>query len=95
MVAIVNAPSRLNPKKYPERSIVRRNLVLDRMRDAGNFSSAQCDSLKKLEIKLNFHNPDYRTGLATYMREPAPIEKLVREKIQTPMAANGIFMKMA
>lgn len=69
LVAIVNAPSRLNPKKYPERSIVRRNLVLDRMRDAGNFSSAQCDSLKKLEIKLNFHNPDYRTGLATYMRE--------------------------
>jgi penicillin-binding protein 1A len=69
LVAIVNAPSRLNPKKYPERSIVRRNLVLDRMRDAGNFSAAQCDSLKKLDIKLNFHNPDYRTGLATYMRE--------------------------
>lgn len=69
LVAIVNAPSRLNPKKYPERSIVRRNLVLDRMRDAGYFAAAQCDSLKKLEIKLNFHNPDYRTGLATYMRE--------------------------
>jgi penicillin-binding protein 1A len=69
LVAIVNAPSRLNPKKYPERSIVRRNLVLDRMRDAGYFAAAQCDSLKKLDIKLNFHNPDYRTGLATYMRE--------------------------
>ncbi|MBK7147436.1 MAG: transglycosylase domain-containing protein [Bacteroidetes bacterium] len=69
LVAIVNAPSRLNPKKYPERSIVRRNLVLDRMKEAGYLAAAQCDSLKKKEIKLNFHNPDYRTGLATYMRE--------------------------
>lgn len=69
MVAIVNAPSRLNPKKYPERAIIRRNLVLDRMAEANAFSSQACDSLKKTDIKLNYHNPDYRTGLATYMRE--------------------------
>ena len=36
LVAIVNAPSRLNPKRYPERAMVRRNLVLDRMSEAGH-----------------------------------------------------------
>lgn len=69
LVAIVNAPSRLNPKRYPERAMVRRNLVLDRMSEAGFITKTQCDSLKQKKIKLNYHNPDYRTGLATYMRE--------------------------
>jgi len=69
LVAIVNAPSHLNPRRYPERAIVRRNLVLDRMKEADFISKVQCDSLKKLKIKLNYHNPDFRAGLATYLRE--------------------------
>ena len=69
LVAIVNAPSHLNPRRYPERAIVRRNLVLDRMKEADFISKTQCDSLKKLKIKLNYHNPDFRAGLATYLRE--------------------------
>lgn len=69
LIAIVNAPSRLNPKRYPERAVVRRNLVLDRMGEAGIFSKEQLDSLKKIKIKLNYHNPDFRAGLATYFRE--------------------------
>jgi penicillin-binding protein 1A len=69
LVAIVNAPSRLNPKRFPERAMVRRNLVLDRMSEAGFITKTQCDSLKQKKIKLNYHNPDYRAGLATYLRE--------------------------
>ena len=69
LVAIVNAPSRLNPKRFPDRAIVRRNLVLDRMSESDFISKTQCDSLKKLKIKLNYHNPDYRAGSATYLRE--------------------------
>jgi penicillin-binding protein 1A len=69
LVAIVNAPSRLNPKRYPERAVVRRNLVLDRMSEAGDLKKEVCDSLKKRPIKLNYHNPDFRAGLATYFRE--------------------------
>lgn len=69
LVAIVNAPSRLNPKRFPDRAMVRRNLVLDRMTEAGYFTKPESDSLKKLPIKLNYHNPDFRAGLATYFRE--------------------------
>ena len=69
LIGVVNAPSRLNPKRYPERAMVRRNLVIDRMGESGIFTKAECDSLKKIKIKLNYHNPDFRTGLATYFRE--------------------------
>jgi penicillin-binding protein 1A len=69
LVAIVNAPSRLNPRNHPEQAMGRRNLVLDRMQEADFITKAQCDSLKKLKIKLNYHNPDYRAGTATYLRE--------------------------
>ncbi len=69
LAGIVNAPSRLNPKRHPERAIERRNLVLDRMAEANALTRAQADSLKEKPIKLNFHNPDYREGNATYIRE--------------------------
>ncbi|MES2620091.1 MAG: transglycosylase domain-containing protein [Bacteroidota bacterium] len=69
LVGIVNAPSRLNPHRHPERAIVRRNLVIDRMAEAKILTIPLSDSLKKKEIKLDFHNPDYREGNATYIRE--------------------------
>jgi penicillin-binding protein 1A len=69
LVAIINAPSRLNPRRFPDRAMVRRNLVLDRMCESNIFPKEKCDSLKKLAIKLNYHNPDFRAGLATYFRE--------------------------
>ncbi|MBS1612460.1 MAG: transglycosylase domain-containing protein [Bacteroidetes bacterium] len=69
LIAIVNAPSYLNPKRHPERAIVRRNLVLDRMVESKIITAAEGDKLKKQEIKLNYHSPDYRTGLATHFRE--------------------------
>ena len=69
LIAIVNAPSYLNPKRHPERAIVRRNLVLDRMVESKIITAAEGEKLKKQEIKLNYHSPDYRTGLATHFRE--------------------------
>lgn len=69
LIAIVNAPSRFNPRKYPERAIVRRNLVLDRMVESKVIKPDLGTKLKKEEIKLNYHSPDYRTGLATHFRE--------------------------
>ncbi|HWB64496.1 MAG TPA: transglycosylase domain-containing protein [Chitinophagales bacterium] len=69
LVALVNAPSRLNPRTHTERAITRRNLVLDRMCEASILNQHQCDSLKKLPIRLNYHNPDFRAGIATYFRE--------------------------
>lgn len=69
LVGMLNGPSYYNPRLHPERAKDRRNLVLRRMTEAGYLTTQQYDSISKKDIKLNFHNPDYREGTATYIRE--------------------------
>ena len=69
LVGLVNAPARLNPKKHPERAIERRNVVLKRMLEANVIDKPEYDSLSEKKVKLSFHSPDYREGIATYLRE--------------------------
>ena len=69
LIGMLNAPARFNPRLHEERATERRNLVLRRMAEANALTQQQCDSISKLKIKLNFHNPDYREGTGTYIRE--------------------------
>lgn len=69
LVGMLNGPSLYNPRLHEERALDRRNLVLRRMAESGSIKPAQADSLSKVKIKLNFHNPDFREGTATYIRE--------------------------
>ncbi len=69
LIGMLNAPARFNPRLHEERATERRNLVMRRMVEAGAITQHQYDSLSKLKIKLNFHNPDYREGVGTYVRE--------------------------
>lgn len=69
LIGLVNSPSRLNPKKHPEKALERRNIVLKRMLEANVISTPVFDSLSRKKIHLNFHSPDYREGIATYLRE--------------------------
>jgi penicillin-binding protein 1A len=69
LVAMLNGPSYYNPKRHEDRARERRNLVMRRMQEAGAITEAEYLKLSATKIKLNFHNPDYREGSATYMRE--------------------------
>lgn len=69
LVAMLNGPALYNPRTHAERATERRNLVLRRMVEANALTQPQYDSISKLKIKLNFHNPDYREGVGTYIRE--------------------------
>ena len=69
LVGMCKNPSLYNPVRYNERTRGRRNVVLDQMRKAGYISDAECDSLKALPLKLNYHRVDHNEGLATYFRE--------------------------
>ncbi len=62
-------PSYYNPRRFPERSLERRNLVLDQMRVAGFLDSESCDSLKLLPITLDYQKVDHTEGLAPYFRQ--------------------------
>lgn len=69
LVGVVNAPTKYSPVRNPERSIVRRNTVIDRMEDNGYLSRKTRDSLQALPITLNFKPISHNEGRGTYFRE--------------------------
>lgn len=69
LIGMCKNPSYFNPVRRNERTRGRRNVVLDQMQKAGYLSTAECDSLKQLPLKLRFKRMDHKDGLAPYFRE--------------------------
>lgn len=69
LVGMLKNPSLYNPMRYPERTIGRRNLVLEQMLKAGYISKAVCDSASSLPLELKYNKVDHREGLAPYFRQ--------------------------
>lgn len=76
LVGMLNGPSLFNPRVREERTRERRNLVLERMLEENFITQKQFDEEAPQSIKLNFHNPDFREGIATYFR------MIVREELK-------------
>lgn len=69
LVGMLKNPSYYNPLRHEERTLNRRNTVLDQMVKAGMLSDAEADSLKQLPLGLDYHKVDHREGGAPYLRE--------------------------
>jgi len=69
LVGLLKAPSFYNPVRNPERSKIRRNVVLNQMNKYNFISNEEFDSLSVLPIKLTYKVQDHNEGLATYFRE--------------------------
>ena len=69
LVGMLKNPSYYNPLRHPERTLGRRNTVLDQMVKEGCLSKAEADSLKQLPLGLDYHKVDHREGGAPYLRE--------------------------
>mgnify|MGYP001235194793 CR=1 FL=1 len=69
LVGLLKAPSYYSPVRHPERSRLRRNVVLNQMNKYEFISSEEFDSLSVLPIELNYKVQDHNAGLATYFRE--------------------------
>ncbi|MCB2197012.1 MAG: transglycosylase domain-containing protein [Bacteroidetes bacterium] len=69
LVGLLKAPSYYSPVRHPERSKLRRNVVLSQMNKYGYLSNEEFDSLSILPIDLNYKVQDHNQGLATYFRE--------------------------
>ncbi len=69
LVGMLKATTLYNPKSNPERSLSRRNTVLNNMRTHNDLSAAACDSLKKLPITLHYKMEENYDGQALYFRE--------------------------
>jgi Membrane carboxypeptidase/penicillin-binding protein len=69
LVGLCKNPSYYNPVRYPERSLERRNVVLQQMVKNGYLTQAQYDSCSAVPLNLNFHVTDHKDGLAVYFRD--------------------------
>ena len=69
LVGMCKNPSYFNPVRYNERTLNRRNVVLNQMRKADFITDEQYDSLKVIPLTLNYQRADHKSGLAPYFRE--------------------------
>ena len=69
LVGMLKNPSYYNPLRHPERTLGRRNTVIDQMVKEGKLSREEADSIKQLPLGLDYHKVDHREGGAPYMRE--------------------------
>jgi len=70
LVGMCKNPSYYNPKRYPERSLERRNVVLHQMMKEGYLTEEEYDSCREEPLNLqNFQIVDHNTGQATYFRD--------------------------
>lgn len=69
LVGMLKNPSYFNPLRHGERTLNRRNVVLDQMEKAGKITKVERDSLKKLPLNLDYHKVDHKVGTAPYLRE--------------------------
>ena len=69
LVGMLKATTYYNPLIHPDNSMKRRNVVLNNMVGAGHLTDAQYDSLKTIDIKLDYSVENVYDGQATYFRE--------------------------
>lgn len=69
LVGMLKAPTRFSPKRNPENSKSRRNVVFHQMLKNDFITQTEFDSLQQLPIKLHYRTQSHKDGMATYFRE--------------------------
>ena len=69
LIGMCKNPSLYNPIRHPERTLNRRNTVLNQMEKYDYITEAECDSLKQLPMEIDYHSVDHKEGTAQYLRE--------------------------
>lgn len=78
LVGLLKATSAYNPRINPEKSLARRNVVLDNMRIHGHLTAEECRRLQAKPIELDFRVETAYDGTALYFREA--VAEWLREK---------------
>lgn len=69
LIGMLKNPSYFRPISRPERTKIRRDVVLSQMAKSGYITNKEKDSLQKLPLKLDFKPERHDEGTATYLRE--------------------------
>jgi penicillin-binding protein 1A len=69
LIGMLKGTSAYNPVLHPERSVQRRNLVLDQMAKHGDLKPAQAEALAKRPLRLDFERQAEPPGLAPHVAQ--------------------------
>lgn len=85
LIGMLKGPSLYNPYRNPERSLLRRNTVIENMSKANYISEEEEERLKKIPLKLEFNPSDHNEGSAPYFRA------VLKKDIQQTLEENSIY----
>lgn len=74
LIGMLKAPSYYNPRRFPERSRKRRNVVIGQMAKNNFISENKAEQLKRQVLKINYQKQSTHSGLAPYLRERIRLE---------------------
>ena len=82
LIGMLKNPALYNPKRFPDRTKGRRNVVLLQMKKNGYLTEKEFEDLKKENLVLNFNRTSHNDGLAPYFREELrkEVKKLLAEE---------------
>lgn len=81
LIGLLKATTYYNPRIHPKQSLQRRNVVLDNLLTHKMITRAECDSLKRMPIRLQYEVERNYDGIALYFREAvaASLERWCKE----------------
>ena len=74
LIGMLKAPSYYNPRRFPERSKKRRNVVIGQMAKNSFISENKAEQLKRQPLKIKYQRQSTHSGLAPYLRERIRLE---------------------
>lgn len=86
LIGMVNKPTRYNPVLNYDKSLGRRNHVLDQMEKYGFLTEAEHDSIVALPIELAYRQQDHTTGIGPYFRDMLRRYMSAREPVRRSYA---------
>jgi penicillin-binding protein 1A len=69
LVGMLKGNTLYNPRRNPERSLERRNVVINQMADNGFITREEADKYIKEPLVLDYHKLDHHEGMAPYFRQ--------------------------
>ena len=87
LVGMLKATTLYNPRRNPEKSKERRNVVFGQMEKYGFISLEENDSLQKVPLEIEFTLTNHNVGVATYFREHLRTE--IQDWIKSHQTENG------
>ncbi len=87
LVGMLKGNTIYNPRRNPERSLNRRNTVIDQMEKSEYITADVADKAKKKPLKLNYQKLDNHEGPAPYFRQV--VEQEIKKWCKTHEKENG------